>query len=273
MSIKKHLLALSFIGFIISTLINYYGSQTGYYIMSGIMILTTSFLFLKELKVVTNYSIAFMFDLRTDFFNKKIERPRLLVYLIFGAFSVLFIVQYITLDKRLFLERYYISTLIITVYTACNFFLFYTWHPNFEKSFIPKSRKKILTKSNRLYELKWQKNELMSIYQSLAYNNLIELIDVNSNEIDYKLFANIIYNGNVPEEPSFNLNMNQVDTKYFKDVLAAGDRNFTFNVFLKIFKNKNKTPNPRSLSAAYKREENKGRKPPHKSEIDNAFTC
>ncbi|WBL24509.1 hypothetical protein [Zunongwangia sp. HGR-M22] len=171
------------------------------------------------------------------------------------------------------MERYYISTLIIIVYIACNYFLFYTWHPDFEKSFIAKRRKKILAKSNRHYELKWKKNELISIYQKLVGDNLIELIDINSNEIDYRLFANIIYNGTVPEEPSFNLNMNHVDTKYFKDVLAAGDRNFTFDVFLKIFKNKNKTPNPRSLSAAYKRAENKGRKPRHKSEIDNAFTC
>lgn len=271
MIINKHLLVLSFIGIIFSTLINYYGSQTGYFMVSAVMVLITSFLLLKEFKVTINYFVAYMFNLRTDFFNKKIERPRLFVYLIFGTLSVLFIVLYYNLNKTFLLNRYFISTLFLVIFIGCNFYLFFTWHPDFEKSFITKVQKNILAKNNRLYELKWHKKELKFIYQNLVDHNLIELINEEINEIDYKHFANIIYTGKVPDEPSFNLKMNQVDTKYFKDVLASGDRNFTFDIFLKIFKNKNRTPNPRSLSSAYKRAENEGIKPPHKNEIDSAF--
>ncbi|WP_128758402.1 hypothetical protein [Leeuwenhoekiella aequorea] len=214
------------------------------------MTLMTSILIVKELKVIVKYSLAYMFNLKTDFFDKNIERPRLFTYIVFGALSVFIIIQYHHLSKDLSITRYF-STLFFQIFLVCNFFLLFTWLENFKKTFIPKAQKKKLARNAKLYEIKWTREQLKLIYENLNDKNLIELINEDSDEIDYRLFINILNNGTIPETPAFKLNMNNIKTKYFFDQLKYNSDDFTLDMFLEIFDNINKKSTRNSIEVSY----------------------
>ena len=94
MNHNKLFITVFIFGMLISILINYFNFQIGYFFITLSMTLMTSILIVKELKVIVKYSLAYMFNLKTDFFDKNIERPRLFTYIVFGALSVFIIIQY-----------------------------------------------------------------------------------------------------------------------------------------------------------------------------------
>src|SRR5690606_35845950 len=58
-----------------------------------IIAFVSGFLLFKEIKILYKYLTHYMFNLRTDFFDKYIERPRLFVYLTIGIVN-LFVLNY-----------------------------------------------------------------------------------------------------------------------------------------------------------------------------------
>ncbi|MDR5590477.1 hypothetical protein [Christiangramia sp. SM2212] len=193
-----------------------------------------------------------MFNLNSGFFDKKIERPRLFVYLIFGSFSILLLYLYYYVDKRNFLDFYIISTIFVLLHITLSCVLIFTWHQDFESKFITKIQKKISRKNNNSFSLQWNSpEELNLIYKNLDEKNFVEVIDENSENLDYIIFSEIIINGKLPESPLFKLNMDNRQTKLFFDLLSHNSEGFTLDKFLKIFKNKNKKATRESIESSY----------------------
>ena len=120
------------------------------------------------------------------------------------------------------------------------------------------------------YELEWDKKELKLIYQNLVDKNFIELIDESSDEVDYILFSNILYNGRTPNSQAFNLNMDNIQTKYFYDLLEKNSQDFTLDDFLKIFKNKHKSRERGTIEASASTAKKRSG-PKNKEDIESVF--
>jgi len=265
---RTKIITVFLLAIIISTLINYFEFQIGHMFITYLMILISSVLIVKEFKVIAEYSIAYMFNLKTSFFNKRIERPRLFVYLTFGVMCVFVIFQYYHLDKSLFINRYYTSTLFVLIFISCIFILGFSWHKKFEKSFVNKIQRKILTNRNQIYELKWDKEELKLIYKYLEDENFIEFIKDSSKELDYIYFSNLLSSGKLPNSLVFKLNMDNIQTKYFFELFRKNSSGFTLEEFLKIFKNKNKKTSRSSIDSSFSGAKSE---PKRKKDIDGIF--
>ena len=236
---------------LIALLINHNNWEWGDRILRSVFLFSISYLIIKEVAVLLRFIGSYMFNLRTDYFDKKIERPRLLVYLTFGTASIILFILYWRLDKSIFLNQYYISTIILVPLIPCIYFLNFTWDDRFYETFVEKVQKRILLREHKSYELNWNdRQSLELIYTKLYDNDFIGLIHSKEGLIDKTLFSEILVSGKTPEKPVFKLNMDNIQTKHFYDLISKNSKNFTLDEFLKIFKNKNEKATRNSIEVS-----------------------
>lgn len=246
------------------------GSQLFYLITYAIMILFLGFLFARELKVLLwDYFRYYMFNLEKKArFDKRIERPRLAFYLIFGVSSVFCFYQHIyfglesSLPSRIVLG---VRLLFFIFFWISAFVLLYTWSNDFAVIYIPRIQEELLKSKNEKYSLRWNS---LDVYEQL-FENLYDFnFIVDFSERNRKMFVAVLSKGKIPEEPLFKLEMDNIQARLFFDLLSEKSEGFTMKTFIKIFKNKNGTINYNSMKASASRN-NFG--PKRSIEIKNCF--
>lgn len=236
---------------LISTLINYTQSGYAYIVVMIVFFCVNTFFLWKEIKVLWRFFTAYMFNIKTDFFDKKIEKPRLFIYLTFGTITLFSFYQYLHIDTSTFFQQYFVTTALLLLNTIGNTFLWLTWQKNFEQRFIIRIQKQILKRGNSSFQFKDKEIEYFKqLFNKLSEYNFIEVIDTRSNVTDIDCFSNTLYHGIVPEEQIFKLNMDNIQTKYLWDNLSSKSDGFTLDKFLSIFKNNNKGATRKSIETS-----------------------
>lgn len=278
---RKNVLILIACLLVLNTIL-YFNNNILKVIFMVILVFVSGFLICKEIKVLYKYFTHYMFNLRTDFFDKYIERPRLFVYLSIGTIN-LFILNYFihiflhTPDPAFtilpasiyFMYKYLLISVIFIVYVISVFILNFTWSSRFLESIVRPIQISILKSEKKDFELTgFNYNQFKVLYNNLHNLNFIEIID---DSFDFKveeLFAQILFKGKVPEVPKFKLNFDNVQTKYFWDKLKAKDESFTLDFFLKIFRNKNENSTRESVEASFSKS---SKIPKRVKDIDECF--
>lgn len=254
---------------IISTIINYTQSKYGYIGIISLLFGVSSYLIFKELIIIWRFLTTYMFNLRTDFFDKRIERPRLFVYITFGSLALVSLYQYLHIEKSTFFDQYFTTTSLVLLNIVSNMLLSLTWRDDFKEKYVPKIQQQIIKRDNRAFEFnEYCLDDLKTLYNNLIDNDFIELINPNTDVNDTNKFAEILFNGVLPKAPIFMLNMDNIQTKYLWDKLDANSTGFTLDKFLRIFKNKNSSATRRTIESSASKATSS---PKRKKDIDNCF--
>lgn len=276
---KKLIFLLIAVALLVS--VNIYLDNKYFYLsLIGIMIMASSYYFIKEIKNIWRYFVAYMFNVRVTGFKKSIERPRLFIYITFGILSWFFLFQifHFNSENTLYRSPYLAHTILIIyflTYTLSTFLLHFSWTEEFEKTFIPKIKKIIIQGDEKDFQLKWRKEEdYQKIYERL-YDSKIQFItlidesdDIDNFEKGRQLFSKVMMEGKLPTKPIFKLNMDNIQTHYFFDQLKMDSTEFTLEKFLKVFKNKNKKASEGSITASYSKSK---KNPKEKYSLDKIF--
>lgn len=223
----------------------------------------------REVKVLNKFIIAYMFNLKIDFFNKYIERPRIFIYLIFGTIMIISTYNYITLSFSSDIFKNIYLTIYLILYVISFFLIDLSWKNEFISKFIPYVQKIVLNANNKSFELNsYTEENLRKIYNNLLNFDFIELIDDSHDTFEDKLFADILLNGKIPENVIFKLNFDNVQTKYFWDLLKQNNMSFTLDDFLKIFCNKNRKATRKTIEPSFSKS---SKEPKRKQDIDSCF--
>ena len=261
----KHILILLLI-IVLSILIHYFEWEIGLRILIVTMLFTSGFLMYKQLKVLWKYFTYYMFNIKINFFDKRIERPRLFVYLTIGIASLIMFRLFIKLESDQFLNKALFGSLLLTIYWCFSYMLYFTWGAKFQEKFIVKVEKQLLKTNDKSYQLEWTKEEFTQLYYNLVDFDFIECPDGNTT--DRLQFVEILTEGKIPNDPIFKLKMSNVQTKYFWDLLSANSKGFTLDIFLKIFKNKNAKASRSSIEVSFSKAGNRFN---GKNRIDECF--
>lgn len=254
---------------ITSNLLHHYESVFGIVILKIVLLMVSIYLIGREILVLWRFFTAYMFNVNDSNFNKKIERPRLFIYLTLGLISLLLLYLFITLDTSKIVNKHIISSLLLLGFLSCSYVLQFTWNKKFYENFVPKVTKQILSRSKKSFVINsFNTTSLKSHYDKLTTYDFIEIIDQEKEFEDSKIFSKTLNSGEIPPEPIFKLNMDNIQTKYYFDELSKNSNGFTLDVFLKIFKNKNDRSSRNSIEASYSHASSS---PKRKDEIDKCF--
>lgn len=220
----------------------------------------------KFLRFYLNYLLEWHLNDNKINLDKRIQKPRIIYYVIFSLLSIILFLCF-------YFFRYEYSELnfssIFIAFSLCMYFLYFTWSNDFEQKYTSSFKEVILKEENRVYKLtNYNKDQLKVLYINLIENNFIELID---DSLDFRaedLFAEILFEKKAPENPVFKLNFDNVQTKYFWDLLKKNNMSFTLDEFLKIFCNKNKNATRKTIEPSFSKSTNEPKK---KQDIDNCF--
>ena len=233
------------------------------------MLFSSGVLMYKQLRALWKYFTYYMFNIKINFFDKRIERPRLFVYLTIGTASLIMFRLFISLETAVFLNKNVFGSLLLITYWSFTYMLYFTWSTEFQEKFIIKIEKQLLKTDNKSYQLEWTREDFKQLYNNLVDFDLIELIDENSTTEDRLQFIQILTEGEIPTNPVFKLNMGNVQTKYFWDLLSENSKGFTLDIFLKIFKNKNEKATRSSIEVSFSKA---GTRFNGKTKIDQCFS-
>lgn len=200
------------------------------------MFFTITNLLYKEFRRIFPYFVSYMLNTKSENFDKRVEKPRLLFYLIFGSLSLIsFLLFYFT---DVFSKSAIINSVIFFLLFAFScWMLYYTWTPGFSEYLIPKVQKNFV-KKDKDFEIGLSKNHLANIFDGLYEHNLIEIIR-DYDELDKYFFANILLNGKIPDQTCFKLLMDHRQTYLIWKLLSEKSTGFTLGDFLLIFENNN----------------------------------
>lgn len=225
-----------------------------YEVATIIFLFFSAYVFYRELKVLYKYFFRYMFNLNTFFFKKKLERPRLFMYLTFGTLSLFFLYQFRQVDPTLnFYFRTFITITYLLTYLSFTLLLLFTWTDKFERVLIPQIQKRIPKND---FEINWSPEQLKKIYNNLYDLEFISILDENEDVNDCEIFVDLLMSGELPKKPIFNLKMSHIYTKYFYDKFKNGSSSLTLKVFSMIFENKNGIINPVNLRSSVSNSKN-----------------
>lgn len=186
-----------------------------------------------------------------------------------GLISLLLLYLFITLDTSSIVNRHIISNLLILGFLSCSYVLQFTWSKKFYENFVPKITKQIWSRSTKSFVLNsFDTKFLKNHYDRLTAYDFIEIIDEEKEFEDSDIFSEILSSGQIPSEPIFKLNFDNIQTKYYFDELSRKSNGFTLDVFLQIFINKNMKANRNSIEASYSKAWSIPKK---KKNIDDCF--
>lgn len=226
-------------------------SESLYLVTIGLMVASSIFLFAREFKILWNYFTNYMFNLEKSFqFDKHIERPRLFFYLIFGFLNIFSFYQLLNIGNIEFTETLIniqqetqfalYNHLFFVVFWFSTSLLIFTWTKTFTQKFIPKIRKKMQKANRKRFKPKWKnKDNYRKLYDNLIDENLIIPLKIDSELQDYDLFINCLFENEIPEEPLFKVEMDNIQSRLFFDLLIEGSKGLTLKTMTKIFRNKN----------------------------------
>ena len=247
-------------------------SKNLYLITFGLMAVTSLFLFARELRVLWAYFNHYMFNLEKAIqFDKHIERPRLFFYLTFGVLNIFSFYQLLNFGDNNFTEsgRVFFLHLFFVVFWLSASLLILTWTKMFTQKFIPEIQKKMLAKEKKKFQPKWNNKEnYRKLYDNLIDANLITALKSDPAIQDYDFFVNTFFENHTPKEPLFKIEMDNIESRLFFDLLMEGSKGFTLKTMTKIFKNKNGTIKYGSMKTAVSKN-NSGAK--RKTKIENCF--
>lgn len=146
--------------------------------VTSVTLILIFFLFLvgKLIKKYIHWFTQHMFNKKITGYNKKIEKPRMLFYLVFGLLLILVLILYrsLSLEAKIILgyDVSLVGFVVLNILSATSiFFIWNTWNVQFEKIIIP------AVQSNLDEEFppnfKSDKNELDKIYESAFRNKQI----------------------------------------------------------------------------------------------------
>lgn len=226
-------------------------SESLYLVTIGLMVASSIFLFAREFKILWNYFTNYMFNLEKSVqFDKHIERPRLFFYLIFGFLNIFSFYQLLNIGNIEFTETLIniqqetqfalYNHLFFVVFWFSTSLLIFTWTKTFTQKFIPKIRKKMQKANRKRFKPKWKnKDNYRKLYDNLIDENLIIPLKIDSELQDYDLFINCLFENEIPEEPLFKVEMDNIQSRLFFDLLIEGSKGLTLKTMTKIFRNKN----------------------------------
>lgn len=230
-----------------------------------VMSIILGLLVLKELVIILPFFASYMLNVQTKNFDKRIQKPRLLFYLLFGSLALISLVNFYNIKNTNSFYQFASITQIL-LFTLSAYLLFFSWTNAFSYDLIPKMQKKIFVKSN-YFEIGWSENQLKEIFNNLHDNNFIEIL-VEYDSFEDTFFSEIFLTGEIPQNQPLKLLMDNIQTKYFYDLFSSKSVGFTLDNFLCIFSNKNGEVNRSTVEPSF----SKSKKNPKKSEVlDSVF--
>lgn len=181
---KKISIYLSLLLIIVLTYIllqyNFNIAQKTFFILGSISLGVLGFLILKK---YLTWFVMYMFNIRINDYNRYVEKPRLLVYLIFLPllFFITSQLKTVNISTPFFAQliHYLIYNCVIFV---CNLFLGFTWTEKFISKFIPKIEQTLLDASEPKHLTEDNKQKIFGKFKQF------EIID---DDIEFDYFCNI----------------------------------------------------------------------------------
>ncbi|MBC7419003.1 MAG: hypothetical protein H7325_12715 [Pedobacter sp.] len=188
-------------------------------------------------------------------FVVKTDRPR--VYIFSLIFPTLFAVFYFfpkinvkpgslifqsTFD---FLEAL-IPPILLSFFVLFSFLLWLTLSKSFEKFWLPKF-KSTIDKLNSEFSSNFSIEEARIIFQGLVENEFLEYISLEEEHLKRNKFIEIFAQATLPPTTVFNLKMDNIQTYLLYQKLSTRLTNFSLEIFLRIFNNKNLKASPKTI--------------------------
>ena len=214
------------------------------------MALVSLYLFIREIKILFKYFVFHMLNMPTPFFVKEKERPRILAYLIFGSLNLVLLYQIIYFSANS--EVIYVASLflLILVFLSLSYVLHFTWDPRFQKT-VGKAQRSISKFQDNKSDLPpATEEELELIFDNLLNFDFIEVEGRPHDSKDKTRFSKMLL-GEFPKEKLFKLKMDNIQTKYFSDLLSKRVRNFNLDLLLRMAQNKNRNATRSTIESSF----------------------
>tara|TARA_R110002020_G_scaffold42212_10_gene123976 strand:+ start:1878 stop:2714 length:837 start_codon:yes stop_codon:yes gene_type:complete len=255
-----------------SFILEFTNSKKLYLLTIGLMAFICGLLFILELRVIWSYFSHFMFNLeRLVQFDKHIERPRLFFYLTFGFLNIFSFYNILNPGEKYYFEggRVFLLRLLFVAFWLSTSLLIFTWTKTFTKKFIPEIQKKLLKADKKRFQPKWENKEnYRKLYDNLIDANLITSLKNDPVIQDYDFFTNSLFDKKIPEQALFKIEMDNIESRLFFDLILEGSKGFTLKNMIQIFENKNGTINYDSMKSAYSRNSSGAKE---KEKIESCF--
>lgn len=223
----------------------------------------------KEFRIIFPYFVSYMFNVKKIQFDKKIEKPRLLFYIIFGTTSLVTLFVLSTINESITL--YSINFTIFLLFNVFSLYmLYFTWSAQFSTFLIPEIQKNLLEKENENFNCQYTYDELSIIYDNTNDFNFIDIISEDLAIDEKELFITTFMNGMIPENTIFKLKMDHRQTKLYFDIFSKLMIGFTLDDFLNIFENKNGKTTREKLEPSSANKDKKA-SPKKSKEIESIF--
>lgn len=243
-------------------LVGLYNIKFSKYISFFISLTLVGILAFKFISLQVCLRISNYLEEPIDNYNSKTEKYRFLVQIIFfpiAIFSMIQLTKITTLNFSYFqLLSLIISNLLISL---CILIISFTWTKKFSLNLQnPSKNKKELrsqeqeSHNDRDFYLSLSESELNSFYENIIHHDIITCLVEDNDKNDNDLFLNIFFQGKIPENPTFKLNLDHIQSKLFFEELkkfeVSGKKKFTLKIFSQIFTNKNGIIVPKNLSSS-----------------------
>lgn len=247
-----------------------------YYSVLTLMFVGSFYILFKEIRVLWRYFTAYMFTIKTSFFDKKIERPRLLMYLFFGSLNLCVLYSlypHVLEDPKMLdlnnpkfsdINTNYLMPIYTLIYGGTIFLLIFTWSKKFKKRLIPKVQKKILKRQGKSFQIDWEEDELASIFEGLYDFDFVEGEEMDFNK---QTFIKYLKEAKTPKD-QIKIEMDNKEIDYFFKLLKKRSVDFNLRDFVQIFRHKSNKLSVNSIQATA----SKTKIPPrNKRKIDKIF--
>ncbi|KEO71740.1 hypothetical protein EL17_21375 [Anditalea andensis] len=202
----------------------------------------------------------YMFNQKSNDFNKHIDKPRILIYSIFWPLMIIAMILFIihTPKYELWIEMIIISPLIV-LFSIASYTCHFTWQPVFSEKFIPQIKKRIQSKK-ATFKCHYSVVQLRKIFKGMIEYELMEYEDHYLQKQHINLFTEIFQKEKLPDIPPFDLKMINSDIIYFFRKMETKINGMTNPKWAQIFTRNGAEINPSSLYIEKKTmEETKGR--------------
>ncbi|WP_457272507.1 hypothetical protein [Pedobacter sp. UYEF25] len=216
-----------------------------------LILASVTFMFLK---MCFSWYTSYMMNNRSTFVVKT-DRPR--VYIFSLIFPTLFAILYFfpkidvkpanvifrsTFD---FLEAL-TAPLLLSFFVVFSFLLWLTLSKSFEKFWLPKF-KNTIGKLNREFCSDFSIEQAKTIFEGLVKNDFLEYLNLEEEHLKKDKFVEIFAQSMLPATTVFNLKMDNIQTFLLYQRLSTRLTNFSLEIFLQIFNNKNLKASPKTI--------------------------
>ncbi len=255
---KKNLLfALMIVVFILGFGLHYLTPlhlQLGLQLISVALFVILAFITLMFLKMCFSWYTSYMMNNRSTFVVKT-DRPRVYIFsLIFPTlFAILYFFPKIEVKPANVIFRSAFDFLgaltvpiLLSFFVLFSFLLWLTLNKSFEKFWLPKF-KSTIDKFNREFSSDFSIEQAKMIFEGLVENEFLEYISLGEEHLKRDKFIEIFAQAILPPTTVFNLKMDNIQTYLLYQKLSTRLSNFSLDIFLQIFNNKNLKASPKTI--------------------------